>query len=148
MTTIFVAYIGWQQWRTSRDKLRLDLYNKRFDVYSKTISFYQALCDYRAAEVDGRLASSHIDFIKVKLESQFLFRPDSKIMETLYTLHSEAFNIIGCMDIGGELLNAGLHNEFMIMHNDKNQAFPVFDKAITDLAEKVAPYLNFHETLT
>lgn len=31
---IAVIYIAWQQHKTNRDKLRLDLYNKRFEVFS------------------------------------------------------------------------------------------------------------------
>ena len=40
---IFLAYIAYQQMVTNRNKLRLDLYNKRFEVYSVALEFYQEL---------------------------------------------------------------------------------------------------------
>lgn len=30
------AYIAWQQWRTNRNKLKLDLFDRRFGVYDAT----------------------------------------------------------------------------------------------------------------
>lgn len=36
-----VAYIAWRQWKTAREKLALDLFDKRFEVY-RTIADYYA----------------------------------------------------------------------------------------------------------
>ncbi len=38
---IFLGYIAYQQMRTNRDKLKLDLYNKRFGVYICVLKFNQ-----------------------------------------------------------------------------------------------------------
>jgi hypothetical protein len=40
---IYVASVGTFQWFTARDKVRLDLYNRRFDVYTRAIDFMLAL---------------------------------------------------------------------------------------------------------
>jgi hypothetical protein len=40
---IYVAFIGTFQWITASEKLRLDLYNRRFDVYLNALDFMQAL---------------------------------------------------------------------------------------------------------
>lgn len=39
----FLAYIAYQQLETNRNKLKLDLYIKRFEVYSVSLTFYQEL---------------------------------------------------------------------------------------------------------
>jgi hypothetical protein len=39
----FVAWVAFQQFRIGRDKLRLDLCQRRFSVYEKTLFFYHSL---------------------------------------------------------------------------------------------------------
>src|SRR5436305_15211555 len=39
----FGVYIAWRQWRTARDRLRLDLFDKRFAVYAATMKFLSAI---------------------------------------------------------------------------------------------------------
>lgn len=36
---IITAYIAWQQWRTNRDKLKLDRYERRLLVYEEVVRF-------------------------------------------------------------------------------------------------------------
>jgi len=51
---IFVASIGAFQWFTAHEKLRLDLYSRRFDVYSCTIDFVQAMMEWVSVEASER----------------------------------------------------------------------------------------------
>jgi len=37
--SLFLLYIAIQQMQTKKDKLKLDLYHKRFEVYSYTLKF-------------------------------------------------------------------------------------------------------------
>jgi hypothetical protein len=73
-------------WWVSREKLRLDLYNRRFDVYLKTLDFWYALSRWKPTDkeilscnlVDSpELSDSQIAFIKASRESQFLFDDSS-----------------------------------------------------------------------
>ena len=64
--SLYAAYINEQ-------KLRLDLYNRRFEVYSRTIDFYQALQKWERSK-DNELVE--LKFIKAFLESRFLFKAD------------------------------------------------------------------------
>ncbi len=65
--SIFLAYIAFQQMATNRNKLRLDLYTKRFEVYLSVLKFYQELIE------NGSSKETHLDFIAKKESAKFLF---------------------------------------------------------------------------
>ena len=39
VTAIGVLYVAWQQWQTNKDRLRLELFDKRFAIYDATRTF-------------------------------------------------------------------------------------------------------------
>jgi hypothetical protein len=91
-------------WWINREKLRLDLYNRRFDIYSRTLDLLHALETWNptAAEISARSLqdSSGLDkalkaFTKASRESRFLFDDESGIFKHLEQLHSDAIGIIG-----------------------------------------------------
>lgn len=62
ITSCAVAYIAWAQYKTNKNKLRLDLYNRRFAVYDKTLAYYQA---YYSRDLDNEaLRESATDFVR------------------------------------------------------------------------------------
>ena len=73
---LFVAVIGWLQWKTADKKLRLDLYDRRFSVYSNTVKFFNILIDDLSKNKD-ELDETRASFLNTMLESQFLFDADS-----------------------------------------------------------------------
>lgn len=92
-------------WRTTHQKLRLDLYNKRFDVYSRTLDFYHALSEW-GRPTDSEMASTSLQdspelraaqkaFIKASREAGFLFDKDSGIQKRLEQMHYDTMGVIG-----------------------------------------------------
>jgi hypothetical protein len=79
---VFAWYISFIQSKVSREKLRLDLYNKRFGVYEAALDFNIALSKY-SGHLDEQFKLKHIAFIKATREAQFLFSQDSKIFGIL-----------------------------------------------------------------
>ncbi len=75
----FVAFINLNQWRISRDKLRLDLFNRRFDVYLRVLDYYQEFFKVEGVPSDSITTS----FIKAVRESRFIFPKASGIFEFL-----------------------------------------------------------------
>ena len=76
-----VAFIAWAQYKTNKNKLRLDLYNRRFAVYDKTLAYYQA---YYSSDSDSEaLRESVTDFIRAYRESSFLFGRESSVYTAL-----------------------------------------------------------------
>jgi hypothetical protein len=96
-------FTGTASW-TSREKLRLDLYNRRFDIYSRTLDFYHALSGWIPTELEKRetslqdsleLRTTQRAFIKASREAGFLFDDDSGIQKLLEQMHTDSIGIIG-----------------------------------------------------
>ncbi|MGA3117133.1 MAG: hypothetical protein ABSF90_22165 [Syntrophobacteraceae bacterium] len=109
---LFVAYIALQQYFTNKrqvkindEKLRLDLYNRRFNVYSTALDFHFALVEFSASGEQHKDAFTilHKQFLKVAQESQFLFKPDSSIYDMLVEMHKRSFNRTGFIKHGKEV---------------------------------------------
>jgi hypothetical protein len=143
----FVAWVAYQQWKTNKEKLRLDLYNRRFDIYAKTVSFYQALLDFDALNKAGIFSRLHKEFITAQRESQFLFDRSSGIFEILKDLHLATFKITGFKEHGEEFAGPGTQNEYQKMQKEMLNAYSQFEKSIEKLESKIARYLNFHKAL-
>jgi hypothetical protein len=121
----------------SADKLRLDLYNKRFDIYLRTLKFQQAL--FRTGKEDGTLAALQTDFMIASRESTFLFSPKSGVYDQLRKLLEASATIM--QDISKEL-----PPEMKSEHQEKRSAALVlwFGPGLETLENLMAPYLNFH----
>ena len=50
------CFAGVASW-TSRERLRLDLYNRRFEIYSRTLDFYHALLEWKPTESERMTTS-------------------------------------------------------------------------------------------
>ena len=64
----FGAYIGFNQYRTNRDKLRLDLFEKRLEAYEKLQEYFNYLL--RDVHVDNKAISI---LAEARYKSLFLF---------------------------------------------------------------------------
>jgi len=79
--SIFMLWIARAQYTTNNNKLKLDLYNRRFSVYEKTLDYYLA---YMAREKSVELLDScRKDFIGAYRESIFLFGEASPVYKSL-----------------------------------------------------------------
>jgi hypothetical protein len=64
----FGTYIAFNQYRTNRDKLRLDLFEKRLEAYEKLQEYFN--CLFRDAHVDDKMISI---LAEARYKSLFLF---------------------------------------------------------------------------
>lgn len=62
---VITAYIAWQQWRTSRQRLQFDLYDRRLRVYEAV----QELI----AKASGLQSEDLVEFRRATSEADFLF---------------------------------------------------------------------------
>jgi len=64
-----VAFVAYQQWRTARAKLRLDLFDRRYDLYNRAVAQLDRL------QMDGNLVAVTVgmELRKLSDEAQFLF---------------------------------------------------------------------------
>ncbi|ALN73186.1 hypothetical protein [Aureimonas sp. AU20] len=102
-----VAYIAWRQWQTAREKLALDLFDKRFAIYQTITQYYypsQFVVDTRPDKEE---------LLNAVRASTFLF--DKRISQTLvdvYLNEEEA-------TINNQLLNYAFTQMKNYMHFDK-----------------------------
>jgi len=66
-----VAYIAWRQYRTSHDKLRLDLFEKRYAIYRALMNFLRDL-DPDTSKSGARIREFRAD----TNDARFLFGND------------------------------------------------------------------------
>jgi hypothetical protein len=68
LTAVVVAYIAWQQHRNVRDRLRMDLFEKR-------LVLYRAARDLISTALDqgGAPSTMFFDFVQLMNEAEFLF---------------------------------------------------------------------------
>ncbi|MGA2868940.1 MAG: hypothetical protein ABSF34_07255 [Verrucomicrobiota bacterium] len=82
-----VAYVAWQQWKTARDKLQLDRYEKRFRIYNATTDFISAV----AWNVSGNIGQEQVvKFDIARSEAYFLFAGDNDLLKFLDDLRQKA----------------------------------------------------------
>lgn len=146
MITYLIAtiavYIAWQQWKTSEDKLRLELYQKRFVVYENTLALRQILLSMPPIPSEARFLIES-NFIKSYRESQFLFKCDDGVFQLLGEVQSRTTllkNVPSSSNVyigkpEGQLIDTG---NFL-------EELKLIDKIIAELEIKLAKYLNFHK---
>ncbi|MFK7848529.1 MAG: hypothetical protein AB8G77_24795, partial [Rhodothermales bacterium] len=74
-------YVAWQQWRTNRQKLKLDLFDKRFAIFQSTRTFLSTVLR------DGRVNREDLEKFRMGiLDSVFLL--DQGTSDYLWGLRS------------------------------------------------------------
>lgn len=140
--SIGVLYVAYQQYRTNSNKLRLDLYDRRFGVYLKAIDFYGALTKFDSASPEH--SSLHMDFVRAVRESRFLFGANSTATLLLDEMHDRASNIIGFRDSGHEMKSN--HEEYLKWFNSQQSDLLWFGgkDGLLALERELYRYLDFH----
>jgi hypothetical protein len=133
----------------NREKLRLDLYARRFGVYSQALDFCQCVTDWDDADAEKLKASQadlkpvHKAFVKALRESKFLFHPKSGIYELLVKINAQSFSVTNSHKIPVAQLS---REEVFARHAENTRLDKWFrEEALSELDAKTAPYLNFHK---
>jgi hypothetical protein len=142
-----VAFATIGQLMVNNRKLRLDLYNRRFDIYSKSVNFYQALL--RIPSKDGTQSERDCfnvtknEFIKARLESQFLFAPKSGVYALLDEMKTRSSRMIAYQYILSPAFKPGT-KEWEKNFNQNEEDLEWASGFIEKLGGAMARYLNFH----
>jgi hypothetical protein len=132
---VIVAIITYQQWRTNREKLRLDLYNRRFEVYLRCLDLYQEVIE---GKPQLRL-DSQTPFTRAFRESRFLFPTSSGVYKVLQEFNREAPKTH--KRFGGAAVPVPLDKRQAMQDQSVNELKPL----MSQLEAKLAPFLNFHD---
>jgi hypothetical protein len=152
--SVVSACVAFAAWRTSREKLRLDLYNRRFDIYGRTLDLIHILQAWNPSEREKivtslesspELVKAQQAFVKASREAQFLFDDASGIHKLLEQMNADVIAVIGFKrDIGPNLLGAEFaceHQKFIERMNRIYAATPLLEKGMKK-------YLDFHALST
>lgn len=145
------SFAGIAAW-SNRQKLRLDLYNRRFDVYSRALDFYHALLRWEPTELEKEtnslldspeLRTTQTAFIKAKAEARFLFAEKSGIRKVLEEMHDDTIGIIGFKrDLSPKL--AGQTEMMLLAYAKFSEQLNRVNAAIPLLEDRLSDYLDFH----
>lgn len=113
-----VACFSYHQWQIAEQKLRLDLYNRRFAIYEKIVSFYRhyilsASWDGFTKEQQDRMTT---ELTLATRESRFLFNADDGVLAALEKFTNE-------------------------VNGTRSQ---ILEGILESVEDKMSPYLNFH----
>jgi len=133
------VYIACQQHRTAKDKLRLDLYEKRFSVYN---GFKQTI-----DEIEEKSGISHggfVNFFSKTNESDFLF--DSDIIDYKNIFKK---NLIRLQQLSGKLSNSQLPvgEKRINLSNENEQLSNWFLDQPEEIKNRFNKYLKFKKII-
>ncbi|MGP1831765.1 hypothetical protein ACTTBA_01670 [Shewanella frigidimarina] len=133
--SIIFVYVAIQQMVTNRNKLKLDLFNKRFEIYSSALTFVQ--------EVTSNIysAETHRDFISKKESAYFLFSNNQNIYKLLDEMHSKSFIIKGFRETAEQLRNTP--ESFIKYQKDHEAALSFFINVMPKLRLEMKNHLEF-----
>jgi hypothetical protein len=134
----YVAVISRRQWKTNQEKLRFDLYDRRFEIYLAVLNFYQALVLWEGTEAQIAL---QMPFLRAYRESMFLFPPESGVYQLLTEFHSHAYNITQYEKFLPIWREAEI---LMAKTNERTASVNWILKSIETLEEKMKPFISFH----
>jgi hypothetical protein len=148
--SVVSACVAFAAWRTSREKLRLDLYNRRFDIYSRALDLLHILETWQPSEQEKNstslqqspdLEKAQRAFTKASREAQFLFDDASGVHKLLEQMHADVIAVIGFKrDIGPKMRGAELaveNQKFTERLSRIYGAAPLLEKGMKK-------YLDFH----
>lgn len=132
---IVVAWIAYQQWRTARTRLNLDLFEKRMDVYDRT--FGNAALIIRKGT---HLPEAKSEFFQAWRSSQFLFGPEvSRELE-------EVVNALFALERAAEVMDRDLEeSERRRFAEIKSSSIKRVDRFRHGAYELFRPYMRFDE---
>jgi len=135
----YVASVGTFQWFTAREKVRLDLYNRRFDVYTRTIDFMQALMGWTYVTPEDRRAKYNA-FMRAVRESRFLFADDPRILALLEEFNLRSFKVTGFI---GETSPYVLDMPKERIDGENQSSLEWIMESTSRLETMLVPYLGF-----
>ncbi len=137
---------------TSREKLRLDFYNRRFDIYSRMLDYVYALDGWNPTDAErashalqdcAELERTQRAFVKATREAGFLFKDKSGVHKLLEQVHADSFGIVHHRrDIAP---NSGLAGpDALPLCKEFDKKVERFHASIGALEQAMSMYLVFH----
>jgi hypothetical protein len=130
---LFAASIAYRQWRTAQNKLKYDLFDKRFKVFRQCCVFVSSVVS------NGKvLEEDRINFVRQTIEARWLFDKKTDIYLTK-GINQKAIDLQGLQNLSEGGLDDAAREE-----NEQKQLEikSWFNNQFTVLEERFESYLN------
>jgi len=134
------AYFAYHQKRIAEEKLRLDLFDKRFAVFKSIFDYYDVMISWKGTPEQ---IAAKTRFFHAYHESKFLFSSASGIEPLLKALNDKGGKVIFFKE-HPELFQSDpqfYHKKFEEIQDIQLRDF---ENGLLQLKSAIAPYLNFH----
>jgi hypothetical protein len=133
MIGVFVAYTGYNQYRLSKEKFKLDTFDKRYGIYKNTQVFLTKI--FRDAKIEMK---DIFEFRAGTQDSIFLFKED--IPDYLENIDKKARDLL---EIHMRLEGVPKGKERSKMCREQTNLLHWLNSQLPELKNKFAPYLKF-----
>ena len=139
ITGLVVAYVAWQQWRTARARLKLDLYERRLKVFEAVMRFFDKIAATGTASYEAINALT-----AGTIEARFLFKED--IVAYIDKLRTQAIEL---RHAEGQV--RGRNTDAPDVFENWSQKYSAlrdwYTQQYQDAPEKFSAYLAFRDSL-
>ena len=137
---IWAAVFTYRSWRDSREKIRLDLFDRRFDIYLRTLSLYQVLLNWKDTDEQKALVDP---FLKAGREARFIFPSNSGGYEYLEEFGLQALGIIHFKASMALYPEEGMHHARADLIAARLDHAKWIRNSIVKLEDLMKPYMSF-----
>jgi hypothetical protein len=136
---VVITYrLGKEQARLGREKLRLDLYDRRWKIFRGIFDFYYVMIDWRGTNEQKAVRDQ---FFMAYQESAFLFNPADGIEQILKDLNEKGRKVMSYKE--GNLEDWDAKSKAALLEEvGQIQTFG-FEDGLTKLKNAMAKYLGF-----
>jgi hypothetical protein len=147
------ASISLASYWTNREKLRLDLYDRRLRIYKRALDLYTEVMRWAPSPGELELGtvspSSELNdlqkaFVKASFEAQFLFSEESGVSKLLQQLGDDAFRIVNWKVSYGPQLARWNQEGYITEYAIHAKRLARFMESMEPIRKQMAPFLNFH----
>lgn len=132
-----VAYIAWQQYKTNRDKLRLDLFEKRYAVYKALMDYLRKTGGMEYPE----LIKQHTELRIGTHDAKFLFDKDvTEFLSEIYSKSAHYRRVIHDL----QDRNPSNHERYKLSAKEECELLDWFDAQLNRARDVFSPYLSFN----
>jgi hypothetical protein len=129
---ILAAYIAWQQWHTNRNKLKLDLFDRRFQILENVRKFIAPILTSGTVE-----HGADIQFLRDTKSARFLFQDDAKILSLINEIYERAVRL----DTLEKTEKGGSHQTLTNNLNKQNEIKEWYAEKLTTIDDIFKKYL-------
>jgi hypothetical protein len=139
---VYVASVGTLQWFIAREKLRLDLYDRRFNVYVNSVQYMQTVVDWQLLDAETRIADRRA-FIHAVRESRFFFADEERIFRLLEEFNIRSFKVTAFIEQNHSAEALYDNPRFQQRYAEHQSQLEWITNAPIRLEEHLLPYIGF-----